>query len=355
ERPVIVVAVRNLPYDWILTLNGEGSLAFFDKARRTEYFTRLEPFSTLNPSALWASAATGKLPFRHGVTGRFAYRTAVNSSDPADRFLILPSGIGFRVCGLIPPLKRISPPLPSGDSLPMWTLFRRVGLRAAVVDWPGVESLRGTIAPQAAVVARFNGARDRDRILRGLSEDLTAAARIRAAAADHSNSLVIGALNGFEQAQRAIHIFTNDLPPRSTPKGEVLRAYSEQLDAILGGIARRFPDHLLVVVSLSGPVPQPLAATPFALLRELVTSPDPGADDGFLLIAGSGVAHPEKPQSAAPEDIVPTVLYAAGLPVGRDMDGRVVTDAFTDEQLRANPLSLVQTYEARELVVRTHY
>jgi len=165
---------------------------------------------------------------------------------------------------------------------------------------------------------------------------------------------VIGALNGFEQAQRAIHIFTNDLPARSTPKGEVLRAYAEQIDGMLAAIARQFPDHLLVVVSLSGPVPQPLAATPFAMLRDFFASPDPGADDGFALIAGSGVAHPEKPQSAAPEDIVPTVLYAAGLPVGRDMDGRVITDAFTDEQLRGNPLSLVQTYEARQLVVRSH-
>ena len=28
QRPVIVVAVRNLPYDWILTMVGEGSLPF---------------------------------------------------------------------------------------------------------------------------------------------------------------------------------------------------------------------------------------------------------------------------------------------------------------------------------------
>ncbi|HUJ12615.1 MAG TPA: hypothetical protein VL284_02410 [Thermoanaerobaculia bacterium] len=356
ERPVIVIAVRNLPYDWILTLNGEGSLPFFDSAKRTAYFTRLDSFATLNPSSLWASIATGKLPFRHGVTGRFAYRTAVNSADPSDRFLIVPSGIGFRVWGLIPPVERISAPLPAGDALPMWTLFRRVGLRAAVVDWPGVASPPPlAVAPSPAVVQRFNGARDRQRVIGGLAADLSTAARIRTAASDRGNALVIGALNGFEEAQRAIHIFTNDLPPRSTMKGEVLRAYAEQIDSILASIARRYPDHLLVVFSPSGPVPQPLAATPFALLRDWISSPDAGADDGFVLITGSGVAHPEKPQTAAPEDIVPTVLYASGLPVGRDMDGRVLTDAFTDEQLRENPLSLVQTYEARRLIVRAHF
>jgi len=353
QRPVIVVAVRNLPYDWILTLTGEGSLPFFDQARKNAYFTRLEPFPSLNPSALWASIATGKLPFRHGVTGRFAYRTPLNGRDPAERFLILPSGVGFGVWGLIPPVERISAQLPAGDALPLWDVFNRLGLNAAVIDWPAAAAPPSfpAVTPSVAVVQRFNGSgRAKERIIKGLAGDLTTTARIRAFAGDRRYALVIGALNGFEEAQRGIHIFTNDLPPRSTMKGEVLRAYAEQIDAMIGSIAHQFPDHLLVVVSPSGPVPQPLPATPYALLRDWISAEDPGADDGFALIAGA--AHPEKPSPASPDDIVPTVLYAAGLPVGRDMDGRVLTDAFTDEQLRSNPLSLVQTYEAKQLLVR---
>ena len=58
------------------------------------------------------------------------------------------------------------------------------------------------------------------------------------------------------------------------------------------------------------------------------------------------------PRPAKAEDVVPTLLYAAGLPVGRDMDGVVLNDAFSEETLRANALQLVQTYEAKELVVR---
>lgn len=384
QRPVIVIAVRNLPYDWILTLSGEGSLPFFDQARQRGYFTRLEPFPTSSPKALWASIATGKLPFRHGVTGRFAYRTPLNGSDPADRFLILPSGVGFRVWGLIPPVRRISSPSPSGDALPMWTLFERVGLRAAAIDWPSSVAQGATrvvtddfftapknaaeVAPPSffaaakqvaqtppppAAVQRFNGSgRARPGILGGLSADVATTAMVRATAADRQFALVVGALNGFETAQRAIHIFSNELPPRSTMKGEMLRAYAEQIDVMLGSITRQFPDHLLVVISVSGPVPPPLAATPYALLRDALTAGDPGADDGFVLMTGAGIAHPAKPSPASPVDVVPTVLYAAGLPVGRDMDGRVLTDAFTDDQLRRNTLSLVQTYEAKQLIVR---
>ena len=34
------------------------------------------------------------------------------------------------------------------------------------------------------------------------------------------------------------------------------------------------------------------------------------------------------------------------------MDGIVLGDAFSEETLRAEPLKVVQTYEAKELVVR---
>src|SRR5205085_12566518 len=100
------------------------------------------------------------------------------------------------------------------------------------------------------------------------------------------------------------------------------------------------------------PVPAQLPATPYALLRERIDPADPSADDGFVLIRGAGVVHSEKPRSAMAPDVVPTLLYIAGLPVGRDMDGSILSEAFSEEFLRTNPLSLVQTYEAQQLVVR---
>ena len=71
-----------------------------------------------------------------------------------------------------------------------------------------------------------------------------------------------------------------------------------------------------------------------------------------LVYRMTGVVHIDKPRSAQAVDVVPTVLYIAGLPVGRDMDGSVLSEAFSEELLRSNPLSLVQTYEAQQLVVR---
>ena len=384
RRPVILVTIRNLPYDWILTLTGEGSLPFFEQARSRGYLTRLEPFPTLSAKALWASVATGKLPFRHGVTGRFAYRSPINGPNPAERFLIIPSGIGFQAWGLIPPVRRVSTTLPSGDALAVWSLFERLGIRAAVIAWPWSEPVaasrlvtdryfeRGaqkadevlppsflvdaghlTRTADRAIIQRFNGTgHARQRILDGLAVDLTSMEMIRLSAADPQFGLTVGTLGGLEEAQRAIHIFTNDLPPRSTVKGEVLRAYVERIDSELASLAGHFPGATLMVVAPSGPVPPRVPSNAWTVLSDLVEPEDPSADDGFVLIEGDGVVHASKPRAAAAVDIVPTLLYAAGLPVARDMDGSVLSEAFSDEMLRRNPLSVVQTYEAKQLIVR---
>jgi arylsulfatase A-like enzyme len=51
-------------------------------------------------------------------------------------------------------------------------------------------------------------------------------------------------------------------------------------------------------------------------------------------------------------DVVPTLLFASGLPLARDMDGRAAFEAFDGEFVRSNLLSFIQTYEAERFVVR---
>ena len=344
HRPVILVAIRNLPYDWIVTMNGEGLLPFLDAAGQRSFFTRLEPFPTTSPKSLWASLATGKLPYRHGVTGRFSYRTPLNRADP---FLLLPNGVGFRAWGLIPPVTRISAPLPSGDALPIWALFHRLQLPASVIAWPSVRTPRRPVqlGDAAQRFATTGGARNA--IVQALTADMAAAA-----AAGGARALEVLALEGFEKTQRALHIFSNELPPKTSMKGEALRAYAQQLDRTLAEIARTHPGHVIVVCSPSAVVPPPLPATAWTMAMDVIRRDDPGADDGFVLIAGPGIAHREHPDPAFAVDVVPTILFAAGLPVGRDMDGAVLTDAFDEETLRASTLSAIQTYEAERVVVR---
>jgi len=345
REPVIVIAIRNLPYDWIVTMKGEGLLPFLDRATGEGYFTRVEPFRTTTPKALWASLATGKLPHRHGVTGRFSYRTPLNRRDP---FLLLPYGVGFRVWGLIPPVERISASLAGGDALPLWSIFQRLQLPVKVIAWPSIRPAPRRPVNLGDVAQRFNATgAARAPIVEGLSADQATVADI-----DGKAALTALAVEGFSTAQRALHIFRNDLPPRGSVKGDALRAYAQQLDRLLSEVARAHPDRVLVVCSPSAVVPPALPANIWALATSELARDEPGADDGFLLVAGPTAAHRENPAPAEVIDVVPTVLFAAGLPIGRDMDGRILTDAFTDELLRRTSVTAIQTYEAERVVVR---
>ena len=67
---------------------------------------------------------------------------------------------------------------------------------------------------------------------------------------------------------------------------------------------------------------------------------------GILIIQGPGVRRNHQLSDASVVDIAPTVLYTLGLPVGRDMDGEVLTDAFTEETLNAKAIQSIDSYDA---------
>ncbi len=54
------------------------------------------------------------------------------------------------------------------------------------------------------------------------------------------------------------------------------------------------------------------------------------AMEGLFLAGGPGVRKGERFEGAAIIDLAPTILYALGKPVPRDMDGKVLLGAFTD-------------------------
>lgn len=47
-------------------------------------------------------------------------------------------------------------------------------------------------------------------------------------------------------------------------------------------------------------------------------------------------------------DIAPTILYLSGLPIARDMDGKVLVDAISPVYLKRNPLRYIDSYENKD-------
>jgi hypothetical protein len=62
-------------------------------------------------------------------------------------------------------------------------------------------------------------------------------------------------------------------------------------------------------------------------------------NDGLLFMRGPMIKKGHGFSGAAIQDMAPTILYAMGLPVAREMDGKPLTDAFTYEFTAEHPIT----------------
>ena len=70
--------------------------------------------------------------------------------------------------------------------------------------------------------------------------------------------------------------------------------------------------------------------------------------NGILIMKGLNIKK-NKPISADTIDVTPTILYLFDLPVGRDMDGKVLTEAINKEYLIQNPINYIDSYNNEEV------
>jgi predicted AlkP superfamily phosphohydrolase/phosphomutase len=129
--------------------------------------------------------------------------------------------------------------------------------------------------------------------------------------------------------------------------GGVLMAHYAAVDQMIGrAMTALRPGDLLLVVSGFGMEPMSVGKR---LLERTVGNPEPSgthepAPDGFLFAYGTDV-RPGRLTRGSVVDLVPTILYFFGLPVGRDMDGFARTDIFTPAFSAGRPITYIPSYE----------
>ena len=67
--------------------------------------------------------------------------------------------------------------------------------------------------------------------------------------------------------------------------------------------------------------------------------------EGIFAIEGKNIKHKALTKEARIIDIAPTVLYLMGMPVPRDMDGRVLEEVFIPAYLAKNPVQFEEVSE----------
>lgn len=140
----------------------------------------------------------------------------------------------------------------------------------------------------------------------------------------------------------------NTLAPQIRLLGEALDAHLKRIDASLGAIRRLAgPDDVVMVLSDHGYGDNPSMQPVQRGYNDWITPPHWHTLRGIIAAAGGPIRKDVRGVRASVVDIAPTVLALLGLPVGKDMDGRVLTSLLTPEFLKAHPVRTIDTYDLR--------
>jgi hypothetical protein len=356
-RPVLFVSWEGADLPWLLPAIERGDMPFLRERRDTGAWGQLRTLQPFSRLADLATLATGCSPAVHGVIERRAYRLAWLSDQPVSLLLVGP----WSAATQFPWHVRERIPTPPPRRATIWEILSRSGLRVGVAGWPGAVRATWEVPPPLASDALPYSALNselRAAIEPSLKSHRELSARTRTAFAVAAETVVSASLRAADHPVDAI-IVDSDLPTRLRPlwtdtgseagQEEVLRQALRLLDdqlhtlwSLMGG-----QDVLLVVSSPYG-MAEP---TPWRRVRDLAGGvhqwPVSAVDspDGFVLLSGPGVK-PDVRIHGRIADVVPTVLYLLDLPVSRDMAGRVLLEAVTDERAATTPLRLVPSYPA---------
>jgi len=368
-----MVLLEGASLDLIAPAAVEGRLPNFERLIERAASLHLATMRPTQPGPVWTAVATGKLPFKNGIRSSATY-TPLASSDAIE---VLPDYCYSHALVEYGFLREQVHESRDLAARPVWSLLGSQGVPVGVVNWSlthPARDVRGYLvsdqferryasvidvenidvvwprdAAPAAVMAAEEARRAAPVSPPGTSD---AAGQLIAhpCAADRVHEQVATALGErypsrfqavrHECLDAAGHYFLRYTVPGAFGDvsdaelqryGGVLMARYAAVDQMLGRVMTALrPGDLLLVVSGFGMEPMSVGKR---LLERIVGNPEPSgthepAPDGFLFAYGTDV-RPGRLTRGSVVDLVPTILYFFGLPVGRDMDGFARTDIFT--------------------------
>ena len=382
QRPaLVVVGLEGATLDAILPLASQGRLPFLANVVEGGAYGRLASIPPWRKKALWTTLATGKYPYKQGLIGEETWPAPLLVPDGA--LDLLPAGLGFRAWGTLGAEPRDTD---SGDRavLAVWQVLPRLGMGTGVVGWPASDPVatEPVFAPDAPGAAHPAGLAARGRLFRQRPEELDPIAVasfgaepppwLTAALAEDTSRYALASLL-FQQYHQAEALFLEldglsavsldslggfaavqfegSQRERDQLAARRVAAYYAQLDLMLSRLWERVPSpKLLAVVSAYGAEPSQGWRRGW---QEMVGGGGLGASfegspDGVLLLYGEGIQSGTLLTGATLVDVVPTLVYGAGLPIARDLDGKVLTAAFARPHLARHPLAFLPSYETLE-------
>ena len=388
---VTVIAIDAGSLDLITGATAEGRLPNFGRILDDGAVRHLATLHPTSAEAVWAAVATGKLPQKNGVRSSAIYQMPGDSGA----LQLLPDycfAHTLQHFGFVVEQPHTSATLRTRT---LWSILSTNGFSVGVVGWPltqpapavrgylvsdayhrvaltasGIDDPSAIYPPElqvAALAAMESAATDPPVVTVSLDGASVDPRHEAAGRTDRVYELIGQALARAKPARVTLmryqsldpigHYFLRYAIPSEFGDvtdeehrglGSVLeRHYSVIDDAIGRAMTSLGPDDLLVVVSGYGMEPLGLGKR---LIERLIGDPEvsgthDAAPDGFLMAYGASVARGRQQARASVVDVVPTILYFLGLPLGRDMDGYARTDLFQAAFTEERPITFIPTYD----------
>ena len=366
--PLLVVGIEGATLDAILPLAQRGQLPFFSELLETGATARIRTLEPTRREAAWTSLATGKYPYLHGVVGQRVWPVPFLGENAELR--LLPIGLQFERWGVGDSIERAAGEFRRASTL--WEVWSLIGIDTALVGWPASDPLPASLVGAYSEIdlarlpaptrelneASFGGplpkslteARAADDLRLGLARGLLPSGNEGLTQA-HALFLELPGLGEVSQDTfggfSAVH-FEGSQRRRDLEASQLLTSYYAHLDRELATLVDRFPEpRLLAVVSAYGTdSPEGLARLASrARGRGRLEGSMTEAPDGILLLSGPGIATQTRIPDLDLVDVVPTLLYAMGLPLARDLQGSLRTELLDPEFVAATPFIFLPSYE----------
>ena len=389
---LIVVGIQGATLDAILPLAEQGLLPFWSELMSQGTYARLASLSPPEASALWTTVATGRPPHKHGVLGEEV--ATVNFLGAAD-LRLLPGGpffprhlfAGLATRGYDAALRK---------SAALWEVESLFGRPSGVVAWPVIHPTRqalsfafsdsyfgGDFSTSAALPPELAergvffqvGVAELDQeTVAELGAELPSAA-LRMLAGDVWRESLSLFLLDQRQELRSFHIllpglsevsrryfggyaaaqFDGSQDAATREAAQIVTAYYRHLDSFLARLWARWegPKVFAVVSPFGIEAPTGWRKLLRGLMRRSMHGVFHPTSDGALFLRGDGIRQDQFLTEAHILDVAPTLLYAAGHPISRELEGTVLVSAFDPGFVARTPLTFVPSYESTAALAET--
>lgn len=355
EKKVIILGMEGLSLEFIIPLASEGKVPNFSWLLEKGSWGRLMNFTPNEPFILKNSFETGKLPAKHRQIADYRYRFL----NMEERLEVVPRFILFKQLTRVGALE-IIPSTPDCKAKGLWEIFD--GNRISYLKKDRPFDRRAPDEDQKA-----------ERLFNNLFKDLIAPGdklypQLRRAffsdwdyqeeaimAKEHGQPQVYYLLlDGLKTVESLFYKYSfpqlfGDIDQEvPAGHGRIIEKYYQFYGQIIGGHLKSLKeDELLIVFSPHGIEALPLWKR---FVEWVLGNPDASAShefapDGAVFFYGKGVNLGKTVEDMSLVDIAPTILYALGLPVGKDMDGIVRSSLFVREFTAENPVFYISSYD----------